>query len=111
MPCYCCTLEQFQRTSWSSESNNGESKNSFKEISNPSQIFLIVAIVVLLFLPLTMLLSVDCVIPQMMLKRLIVIPRELHRSIILSFTAFPTLLLSIRIQYWIIVDKVNSNEL
>lgn len=111
MPCFYRYLECFQRISWSSESNNGESKNSFKEISNPSQIFFIVAIVVLLFLPLTMLLSVDCVIPHRILKRLIVIPRELHRSIILSFTAFPTLLLSIRIQYWIIVDKINSNEL
>lgn len=40
-------------------SKTGEEKKSPIEISNPSQSFFMVEIVVLLFLPLTMLLTVD----------------------------------------------------
>lgn len=60
-------------------------------ISSPSQIFLIVEIVVLLFLPEIILFKVDCVIPHIVASLLMVIPLTLHNSKILNFTAKPIL--------------------
>ena len=53
----------FYLISCSRLSNTLELKNSLIVIFNPSQIFFIVDIVVLKFLPLVILLSVDCVTP------------------------------------------------
>lgn len=75
--------------SCSKSSKSGESKKSFTVISNPSQIFLIVEIVVLLLRPPVMLLRVDWVIPHIVDSLLTVIFRSLHNSNIRSFTASP----------------------
>lgn len=69
--------------------NKGDEKKSIIVISSPSQIFLIVEMVVLLFRPLTMLLSVDWVMPHIVDNLLTVIPLELHKSKIRNFTASP----------------------
>ncbi len=58
-------------------------------MSKPSQIFLMVEMVVLLFLPLVMLLKVDWVIPLMVASLLIVMDFSLQSSKIRSFTASP----------------------
>ena len=52
-------------------------------------LFLIVEIVVLLFRPLVILFSVDCVTPLIVANLLIVISFDLHNSIILNRTASP----------------------
>ena len=64
--------------SCSNSANSSEWKNSSIVIPNPSQSFLIVDIVALLFLPLTMLFTVDCVTPLMPLSLLIEILRSWH---------------------------------
>ena len=67
----------------------------------PSQIFLTVEVVVLLFRPLTMLFSVDCVIPQTVESLLMVKPRSSQRSrirwMIAFFNVMATPLLPIRV--------------
>ena len=68
-------------------SNIVELKNSWMVISRRSQIFFSVDTVTLLFLPLIMLLRVDCVMPQMVANRLIEMQRSLHRSNIRFWTA------------------------
>ena len=75
--------------SCSNPSKSGLSKKSLIEISRPSQTFLMVETVVLLFLPFTMLFKVDCVTPQMVPSLFTVIFRSLQSSKILSFTAVP----------------------
>ena len=67
-------------------------KNSSTVILRPSQTFLIVATVVVWFRPLIMLLSVDCVIPLKILKRLIVIFRSSHSVKMRRRTASPTVI-------------------
>ena len=79
----------FHDNSWSSLENRSDEKKSRTEISSPSHIFLMVATVVLLFLPETMLLSVDCVIPLNVESLLTVIFRSLQSSRIRIFTASP----------------------
>ena len=67
-------------------------KNSSTVIFRPSQSFLTVATVVVWFRPLIMLLSVDCVTPLRMLKRLIVILRSSHSAKMRRRTASPTVI-------------------
>ena len=59
------------------------------EISKPSHNFLMVEIVVLWLRPLTMLFSVDCVTPLIVLSLFTVIPLAWHNPVILSLTASP----------------------
>ena len=62
--------------SCSSPANKSEWKNSSIVIPRPSHNFLIVDTVALLFLPLTMLFTVDCVTPLMLLNLLMEISRS-----------------------------------
>ena len=70
----------------------GEKFTERSVIFNPSQSFLIVATLVLLFLPLTILFMMDCVIPLMLHSLLMEIPRILHSSMMRLRTASPTLI-------------------
>ena len=79
----------FYLISCSIESNAGDVKKSMIDIFNPSQIFLTVATVTLLFLPLTILFRVDWVIPQIVASLFKVIPRSSQSSSILFLTASP----------------------
>lgn len=58
-------------------------------ISNPSQIFLMVEMVVLLFRPQVILFMVDCVTPEMVANLLIVMLCLSHKSLIRCLTASP----------------------
>ena len=75
--------------SCSSSEKTSDAKKSFIDISKPSHSFFNVETVTLLFLPLTILLRVDCVTPDMIASLLIVISLELHSSIILNLQASP----------------------
>lgn len=87
-------------------------KNSSTVIFRPSQSFLTVATVVVWFRPLIMLLSVDCVTPLRMLKRLIVILRSSHSAKMRRRTASPTVItttpLSFHKEYRFPLEKINS---
>ena len=74
-------------TSCSRSSKIGVSKNSRREMSSPSQSFLMVDTVALWFRPLTMLLRVDWVTPLRVASRLMVIFRWVQSSKILERTA------------------------
>lgn len=65
----------------------GVSKNSRREMSRPSQSFLMVDTVTLWFRPLTILLRVDWVTPLRVASRLMVIFRWVQSSKILERTA------------------------
>ena len=67
----------------------GDVKKSVIDISIPSHIFLIVETVVLLFLPLIILFSVDCVIPDIIANLFKVIFLSLQSCSILIMQASP----------------------
>lgn len=69
--------------------NSGVEKNSPKVISRPSQSFLMVATVALLFLLLVILLMVDWDTPLIVPSLLMEIPRFWHNSMIRFATAVP----------------------
>ena len=79
-------------------------------MASPS--FFYVAAVVVWFRPLIMLLSVDCVTPLRMLKRLIVILRSSHSAKMRRRTASPTVItttpLSFHKEYRFPLEKINS---
>lgn len=78
-------------TSCSISENKSDWKNSVIVIPKPSQSFWIVATVVLLLRPLTILFTVDCVTPLLMERALIEISRSWQSPIILCRTASPIL--------------------
>lgn len=80
-------------TSCSISQNKSDWKNSVIVMSKPSQSFWIVATVVLLLRPLTILFTVDCVTPLLMERALIEISRSWQSPIILCRTASPILML------------------
>ena len=82
---YCISCSKF--------SNIGETKKSKIVISSPSHIFLIVDTVVVEFFLLTMLFSVDCVMPQMVESLFNVILCRWHNSSIRNLTASLTFML------------------
>ena len=72
--------------------NKGELKNSLTSISRPSQIFLTVETVALLFLPLVILLIVDWVMPEIVASLFKVMPFSSTNSIIRFLRASPTVI-------------------
>lgn len=68
-------------------SNSGVEKNSPKVMFKPSQIFLTVDTVVLLLRPLTILLIVDCVMPQIVHNLFTEMSRSWHKLKMRFFTA------------------------
>ena len=82
--CYRISCSRFRNTS--------EWKNSSKEMPSPSQSFLMVEMVVLLFRLLIMLLMVDWVTPLIEQSLLTEISRSWQSSKILSRTAAPTVI-------------------
>ena len=89
------------------------------EMSRPSHIFLIVDTVALLFLPLVMLLRVDCVMPQIVESLFTVIFRSSQSVKILCRTASPIVTrtpptsnsFEIILVYLFLIKKFNSFEL
>ena len=80
-----------------------DAKKSSTLMDSPSQIFLTVATVVLLFRPLTMLLSVDWVMPLIVASLLTVILFSSQSSSIRNLTASPTFMPSPRFRYLFII--------
>ena len=76
-------------TSCSRSTNRSELKKSMIVMPRPSQSFLMVATVVLLLRPLTMLFTVDCVTPLLVHSALMEISRSWQRLIIRCRTASP----------------------
>lgn len=90
--------------------NKSESKKSKIVISSPSQSFLIVATVVLLLRPLTILFTVDCVTPLRLDRALMEIFRSWHKPKILCRTASPTVI-SQHLFLWKYVKKEYTKPL